>query len=73
MNIVLEGLSDTQKVLCDIMWALDTRERVEAFIATLPKRYRREAYTMIEMMRLAFTDQLQSTDEADRLLKGIFK
>jgi hypothetical protein len=73
MQIVLEGLNDTQKVLCDIMWALDTTERVEAFIATLPKKHRREALTMVEMMRLAFTDHLQTTDEATQLLKGIFK
>lgn len=73
MNIVLEGLTPRQKAICDIMWDLNTMEAVQAFVATLPKKDRRDAQTLIEMMRLAFTDQIQSTDEAERLLKGIFK
>jgi hypothetical protein len=41
MNIELHGLTKKQMVFCDIMWALETREAVEKFIATLPAKDQR--------------------------------
>jgi len=69
----ITGLTTRQKVLCDIMWDLDSHENVDAFIATLPARDARDCRTLIEMMRLAFTDQIDSTDLAKSMLKDILK
>ena len=68
MNIELYGLTKKQMVFCDIMWALETREAVEKFIATLPAKDQRTCNTLIEMMQLAFLDEVDSVDEANKVL-----
>ncbi len=68
MNIELHGLTKKQMVFCDIMWALETREAVEKFIATLPAKDQRTCNTLIEMVQLAFLDEVDSVDEANKLL-----
>ena len=73
MTIEITGLTERQRVLCDIMWDLDSHENVDAFIATLPRKDARDCRTLVEMMRLAFTDQIQSTDLAKNMLKEILK
>jgi hypothetical protein len=71
--IQLEGLNTKQKVLCDVIWHLDTRDRVDAFIRTLPKKDRMDAEVLVEMMILAYIDEVSDTEQAQKLLKGIFK
>lgn len=71
--INIDGLSVKQKVLCEVIWQLDTRDRVDAFINTLPKKDRMDAMVLVEMMILAFVDNVQDTEQAQQLLKGIFK
>jgi hypothetical protein len=71
MNIELHGLTKKQMVFCDIMWALETREAVEKFIATLPAKDQRTCNTLIEMMQLAFLDEVDSTDEANTVIDSI--
>jgi hypothetical protein len=36
--ITIQGLTHKQKVLMDVMWAMDSMPAVEAFIKSLPKR-----------------------------------
>jgi hypothetical protein len=67
--IELHGLNKKQMVFCDIMWALETREAVESFIATLPAKDQRTCKLLIEMMQLALTDEVVSTDEACEILE----
>jgi hypothetical protein len=38
MDIQIHGLTPKQMALADIMWDLQERESVEAFIASLPPR-----------------------------------
>ena len=71
MNIELHGLTQKQMALCDIMWAIETQEGVYSFIATLPEADQRECHTLIELMKLAFIDEIDSTDEADEILTAI--
>jgi hypothetical protein len=73
MNIELHGLTKKQMIFCDIMWALETREAVESFIATLPTKDQRTCKILIEMMQLAFLDAVDSTDEANEVLDNIRK
>jgi hypothetical protein len=42
---------------------------VEAFIATLPKAERTECRSLIQMMILAFVDEVTEVDEAQTVLK----
>ena len=69
MNIELRGLTPKQVVLCDIMWTIDSKDGVESFISTLPSPDQRECRTLIELMMLEFTDEVQSTDLAQDLLR----
>ena len=66
---LITGLTHKQKALCEIMWALEEYNAVEAFIATLPKPERLECRTLIQMMIMAFADEITEVDEAKTLLK----
>ena len=66
---LITGLSHKQKTLCEIMWALEEYNAVEAFIATLPKPERLECRTLIQMMIMAFADEITEVDQAQALLK----
>lgn len=68
MQIELHGLTAKQMALCDIMWAISTREGVESFIATLPASDQRTCRSLIELMQLAFVDCVDDTTEAQALL-----
>jgi len=67
--IPITGLSHKQKALCEIMWALEEYNAVEAFIATLPKPERLECRTLIQMMIMAFADEVTEVEQAQSLLK----
>jgi hypothetical protein len=67
--ITIAGLNAKQKALCDIMWTLEEYDAVEAFIATLPKAERKECRSLIQMMILAFVDEVTEVDEAQSVLK----
>jgi len=66
---LITGLSHKQKTLCEIMWALEEYNAVEAFIATLPKPERLECRTLIQMMIMAFADEITEVEQARSLLK----
>ena len=69
--IEIQGLSPKQMALADIMWAISTKEGVDAFIATLPRAERIECEIVKEMILLAFIDQCDNTQEADRVIKRV--
>jgi hypothetical protein len=66
--IKIEGLNKKQKLLADIIWALDSQEQVQTFIASLPPKDRRQAQTVTELMILAFLDEVEDTQEAKRVI-----
>ena len=66
--ITIPGLNPKQKALCDIMWGLEEYNAVEAFIATLPRAERLECRTLIQMMIMAFADELTEVNEAKEVL-----
>ena len=46
----IEGFSPLQKDLADRIWALDTELEVSAFIMSLPRNLKREAYVVMQMI-----------------------
>ncbi len=68
MDIEIHGLTAKQVALADIMWAISTKEGVESFISTLPPADQRDCRTIIELMQLAFADEVTDTTEAQELL-----
>lgn len=69
--IEIQGLSPKQMALADIMWGISSKEGVDAFIATLPRAERIECEIVKEMILLAFIDQCDNTQEADRVIKQL--
>ena len=57
MTIQIEGLTKTQRALADIMWGMNSKEQVTAFIASLRGQQQRDAQTVLEMMLWAVWDE----------------
>ena len=45
--ITITGLSNKQKVLMDVMWAMEDMPAVEAFIKSLPKRDQQDCQSLV--------------------------
>lgn len=71
MRLELHGLTARQRVFCDVMWAIETRDGVESFISTLPVADQRECRVLIELMQLAFLDQVDDVEGVEVVLKRI--
>ena len=73
-EIKLTGLNKRQRVLADIMWAIEDWDDVEKFIATLPKRERIECEGIVEMMKMELVEGyrkgmgLDNTQEANKVI-----
>lgn len=68
MTIQIEGLSKRQRVLADIMWAMDSADEVSTFIDSLPIDTQREARTVMNLMIWAMLDTVTDTHLAAALL-----
>lgn len=70
----LYGLNKRQMVLADIIWACETKDKVNAFIRSLPtKALRNEAEAIVDLMVLAVVEQCydgitENFDEANKVL-----
>lgn len=71
MDIELTGLTVKQKMLCDIMWSISTKDGVNQFVDSLPQTDQRDCRCLIELMQLAFLDEVSDTQEADKVIKSI--
>ena len=66
--ITIEGLNKKQRALADIMWGMNGREQVTAFINALHPKDRQDAETVVEMMIISFIDEVEDTQEACRVI-----
>jgi hypothetical protein len=60
--IEIQGFTRKQRLLADIIWALDTQDQVQTFIRSLPPSDRKQAEVITEMIILAFIDQCDTVD-----------
>lgn len=60
--IQIENLTPKQRMLCDVLWNLDSREQVLNFIRSLPMRDRRDAVGLYHLMILETLDQNMDTE-----------
>lgn len=65
----IEGLNKTQRALADIMWGMDSKDQVTAFIASLRGQQQRDAQTVLELMLLAIWDECEDTQEANQVIQ----
>ena len=58
VEFTIDGLNARQRFLADIIWACDTKDRVDAFIRSLPtKELRNEARSIVDLMVMAVVEQ----------------
>jgi hypothetical protein len=75
VEFTIEGLNAQQRVLADIIWACESKDKVEAFVRALPtKELRNEARGIVELMILAVVEQCYDgvnpeMEEADAVLR----
>jgi hypothetical protein len=60
--ITINNLTPKQKALLDVMWELDTLERVQAFIQSLPIQDQQDAHSLLQ---IAIWETLESEGELD--------
>lgn len=65
----IEGLNKTQRALADIMWGMDSKEQVTAFITSLRGQQQRDAQTVLELMLWAIWDECENTQEANQVIE----
>ena len=74
MEIKINGLTDIQKSIADIIWACDSQDEVELFIQGLPANLKKDGRTVFELMKLAVWDNVNDiedkTTNAINKLKG---
>ena len=70
--ITLEGLSQQQMQIAEMLWRCPSLEEVDRLVKNMPPSYRQDAVTLKELLIAAGLDDVQETELADRALVDIF-
>lgn len=62
-RVKIEGFNRRQRALADVLWMMQDRPQVDAFIRALHPTMRAEAETVVEMMQLAIFDEIETIDD----------
>jgi hypothetical protein len=60
--ITIHNLTHKQKLLLDVMWEIDTMEKVQQFIQSLPAQDARDAHTLLQ---IAIWESIEQEDGLD--------
>jgi hypothetical protein len=72
MTITLEGLTEQQRQIADMIWSCESQQDVEGLIRNLPEAYKRDAKTVHELMIAAVMDQFEAiTDDVKELISRV--
>lgn len=69
MDIQIEGLTQRQRIIADVLWDLDSQEAVENFIKSLSGAAQQEAVTIMTLMIWAALDTVTETNLAEQVLE----
>jgi molybdenum cofactor biosynthesis enzyme len=67
-KVQIQGLNSRQRKIADVLWMMQDRTQVEAFVRALDPTMRREAETVVELMMLAIWDEIESIDDSVKVL-----
>jgi len=73
MTITLEGLTQQQYQIADLLWSCESQEDVERMISAMPRQYKRDAMTIHQLMIAAVMDQHTEITEDVQALISSFK
>ena len=54
----IDGLSQRQRAIADVLWMINGRDQVDLFLKSLEKDTRRDAEVVIEMMIASLMDEI---------------
>ena len=70
--ITLEGLSQQQVQIAEMLWKCNSLEDVDRLVRNMPPTYRQDAVLVKELLIATGLDDVQETDLAERALVDIF-
>ena len=70
--ITLEGLTDQQMQIAEMLWKCNSLEDVDRLVRNMPPSYRQDAVLVKELLIAAGLDDVQETELAERALVDIF-
>lgn len=70
--ITLEGLSQQQMQIAEMLWKCNSLEDVDRLVRNMPPSYRQDAVLVKELLIVAGLDDVQETELAERALVDIF-
>jgi hypothetical protein len=70
--ITLEGLSQQQVQIAEMLWKCNSLGDVDRLVRNMPPTYRQDAVLVKELLIAAGLDDVQETDLAKRALVDIF-
>ena len=67
----IQGLNERQTKIADLLWGMNSRTEVEAFIKGLQGDLKRDAQLVLDLMILAVLDEVTDTTDAAELIERI--
>jgi hypothetical protein len=67
--ITISGLTVKQKALLTVMWDIDSTDKVQEFIRTLPAADARDAHSLLKMAIWESIEQEEGLDSYEELAK----
>ena len=64
-------LNARQMFFCELLYSLQSRENIMTFLNLLNVEDRQQCETLIELMKYAVSDLVESTDDADKVIAHI--
>ena len=61
--ITIEGLTQKDVEICNLLWNCDSVEAVDRMVAAMPQAYKQRAQTLRELMTAAALDNVKDVDE----------
>ncbi len=67
----IQGLTERQVKIADMLWMMDSKDQVHKFIQSLPPEIKQDAQLVLQMMILGILDEVTHTDEAAEVIERI--
>jgi hypothetical protein len=71
--IQIQGLTKRQVLLCQLLWSMEHRDQCDNLIRSLSKEDQLTCKSLMTLMELAYLDQVDDTELADRAVIEILE
>ena len=71
--IQIEGLTKRQVLLCQLLWSIEHRDQCDTLIKSLSREDQLTCRSLMHLMELAYLDQVDDTELADRAIIEILE